>query len=87
LKKGGGIMKQIPILWKITVLSYAVVVFSLLIGGLVVIVNIQEVEERQLRLRSMNTARTVAELSDIKKGVQKPEGWKTVNPIAEKFKL
>jgi two-component system, CitB family, sensor histidine kinase DctS len=80
-------MKQIPILWKITVLSYAVVVFSLLIGGLVVIVNIQEVEERELRLRSMNTARTVAELSDIKKGVQKPEGWKTVNPIAEKIQI
>lgn len=80
-------MKQIPILWKITVLSYVVVIFSLLIGGLVIIFNIQEVEEKELRIRTMNTARTIAELSDIKKGVQEPEGWQKVNPIAEKVRI
>ncbi len=58
-------MRQLPIRWKIMTLSYAVVIFSLLIGGIVIIANIQQKEEKELRIRSMNTARTVAELSDI----------------------
>ncbi|WP_394137759.1 ATP-binding protein [Cytobacillus oceanisediminis] len=80
-------MKQMPIRWKITILSYAVVIFSLLIGGMVVITNIQEKEEKELRIRSMNTARTVAELSDVKKGILQPQGWKTVNKVAEEIRI
>ena len=80
-------MNQMPIRWKITILSYAVVIFSLLIGGMVVIANIQEQEEKELRIRSMNTARTVAELSDVKKGILQPQGWKTVNKVAEEIRI
>ncbi len=79
-------MKQLPIRWKIMILSYAVVIFSLLIGGLVIAVNIQQTEERELRLRSMNTARTVAELSDIKSAINQPEGWKEINPVVEEIR-
>lgn len=80
-------MNQMPIRWKITILSYAVVIFSLLIGGMVVIANIQEQEEKELRIRSMNTARTVAELSDVKNGILQPQGWKTVNKVAEEIRI
>lgn len=80
-------MNQMPIRWKITILSYAVVIFSLLIGGMVVIANIQEQEEKELRIRSMNTARTVAELSDVKKGILRPQDWKTVNKVAEEIRI
>ncbi|RFU69679.1 sensor histidine kinase [Bacillus sp. V59.32b] len=80
-------MKQLPIRWKIMVLSYVVVVFSLLIGGTVIIANIQDKEERELKIRSMNTARTVAELSDVQKAVQERNGWNIVNPIVEELRI
>ncbi|WKA50967.1 sensor histidine kinase [Planococcus liqunii] len=80
-------MKQLPIRWKIMILSYAVVIFSLLIGGIVIVANIQQTEERDLRLRSMNTARTVAELSDIKSAVQQPSGWTTVDPVVDEIRI
>ena len=80
-------MKQLPIRWKIMILSYTVVIFSLLVGGIIIISNIQESEEKDLRIRTMNTARTVAELSDIRKAVQEPTGWETVNPLVEEIRM
>ncbi|WP_078381467.1 ATP-binding protein [Sutcliffiella halmapala] len=80
-------MKQMPIRWKITLLSYSVVILSLLIGGIIVIANIQQQEEKELRIRSMNTARTVAELSDVKVGIHETRGWKTVNPVVEEIRI
>jgi two-component system sensor histidine kinase DctS len=80
-------MKQLPIRWKIMILSYAVVIFSLLIGGIVIVANIQQNEEQDLRIRAMNTARTVAELPDIKSGVQQTDGWGVVNPIVEELRI
>lgn len=85
--KGGWLMKQLPIRWKITILSYVVVIFSLLIGGIVIIANIQQKEEKELRIRSMNTARTVAELSDVKKSLQEKHGWFTLNPVVENIRV
>jgi two-component system sensor histidine kinase DctS len=58
-----------------------------LIGGIVIVANIQQTEEKELRMRSMNTARTVAELSDIKKAVQESNGWDTVNPVVEEIRI
>lgn len=78
-------MKPLPIRWKIMMLSYTVVIFSLLIGGIVIISGIQQNEEKELRIRSMNTARTVAELSDVRKSVLETNGWETVNPIVEEL--
>lgn len=80
-------MRQMPIRWKIMILSYAVVIFSLLIGGVVIVANIQKSEETELRIRSMNTARTVAEISEVKKAVQESNGWKTVNPVVEEIRI
>ncbi|PLR85407.1 histidine kinase [Bacillus canaveralius] len=80
-------MKHLSIRWKITILSYIVVIFSLLIGGIVIVANIQQKEERDLRIRSMNTARTVAELSDVKQAVKKPDGWDKINPIVEDIRI
>jgi two-component system sensor histidine kinase DctS len=80
-------MRQLPIRWKIMTLSYAVVIFSLLIGGIVIIANIQHKEEQELRIRSMNTARTVAELSDVRKAIQEPTGWEIVNPVVDEIRI
>ncbi|MEK4198878.1 sensor histidine kinase [Cytobacillus sp. FSL K6-0265] len=80
-------LKEIPIRWKITLLSYGVVIFLLLICGLVVIANMQQQEELDLRGESMSTARTVAELADIKDGLEEDEGWKIINPIVEEIRV
>lgn len=80
-------MRQLPIRWKIMLLSYAVVIFSLLIGGLVIVANIQQSEEKDLRIRAMNTARTVAEVSDVKEAISQPTGWETINPVVEDLRI
>ncbi|MFD3450394.1 ATP-binding protein [Microbacteriaceae bacterium 4G12] len=80
-------MKKLSIRWKITILSYAIVIFSLMIGGGIVIVNIQQKEENELRIRSMNTARTVAEMSEVKQAVTEKYGWVTLNPVIEKIRV
>lgn len=66
-------------------LSYIVVIFSLLVGGIVIISSIQQNEEQELRIRSMNTARTVAELSDVRNIIQEPSGWEILDPIVEEI--
>ncbi|TWT00505.1 sensor histidine kinase [Planomicrobium sp. CPCC 101079] len=80
-------MRQLPIRWKIMILSYAVVIFSLLVGGIVIIANIQQTEEKDLQIRAMNTARTVAELSDVQSAIQQPKGWEAINPIVEELRI
>jgi len=86
-EKGALNLRQLPIRWKIMILSYAVVIFSLLIGGVIIVANIQQSEEKELRIRSMNTARTVAELSEVKEAVQQSNGWDTVNPVVEEIRI
>jgi two-component system, CitB family, sensor histidine kinase DctS len=80
-------MKQLPIRWKITILSYVVVIFSLLIGGILLVANIRTTKEQEIRTAAMNTARTVSELSDVKKGIQTTKGWNKINPLVEEIRL
>ncbi len=80
-------MRDLPIRWKITILSYAVVIVSLMIGGGIIVANIQQKEEKELRIRSMNTARTVAEMSDVKKSLQETNGWVTLNSVIENIRV
>ena len=80
-------MRQLSIRWKIMFLSYAVVTFTLLIGGIIIIANIQQSEEKELRIRLMNTARTVAEVSDVKDAVQQGNGSALINSIVEEIRI
>jgi two-component system sensor histidine kinase DctS len=57
---------QLPIRWKITILSYIVVIFSLIIGGILLVGEIQQTEEKELEKRTMMIARTVSELPEVK---------------------
>ncbi|MGV3466811.1 MAG: ATP-binding protein [Heyndrickxia sp.] len=80
-------VNQLPIRWKITILSYCVVIFSLFIGGILLVVNIQSTKEQEINTAAMNTARTVAELSDVKKAIQSPKGWTKINHLMEQIRL
>ncbi|MFJ5965617.1 ATP-binding protein [Bacillus sp. NPDC093026] len=62
-------LHQLSIRWKLTILTYFVVIFALFIGGIVLVGGIKQTEERELRKRLMNTARTVAEMSEVKQAL------------------
>ncbi|MFG6118783.1 ATP-binding protein [Thalassobacillus sp. B23F22_16] len=79
-------LKHMPIRWKITILSFGVVLFSILIGGIIVIGNTIESKEDALGEHAMITGRTVANLPDIKEYLTEPAGWTKINPIVERIR-
>ncbi|MFG6115305.1 ATP-binding protein [Halobacillus sp. MO56] len=79
-------LKHMPIRWKITILSFGVVLFSIVIGGIIVIGNTIESKEDALGKQAMITGRTVANLPDIKEYLVEPGGWTKINPIVERIR-
>ncbi|WP_408009758.1 ATP-binding protein [Pseudalkalibacillus sp. A8] len=79
-------LQRLPIRWKITILSFGIVLFSLLIGGIILTGNIYEMKERDLGHRSLLTARTVANLPEVQSGVTESRGWIEINPIVERIR-
>ncbi|MCF6409938.1 ATP-binding protein [Pseudalkalibacillus salsuginis] len=79
-------LQRLPIRWKITILSFGIVLFSLLIGGIILTGNIYEMKERDLGHRSLLTARTVANLPEVQSGVVESRGWIEINPIVERIR-
>jgi two-component system, CitB family, sensor histidine kinase DctS len=81
-------MKQLSIRWKISALIFFIVVFSLLLGGMILIGNYIHTKEEELQQRSLLTARTVAELPEIKKGIigtQKER--QSINEVVERIRI
>lgn len=78
---------KVPIRWKINVLSFGIVLFSLLIGGIIVTGKIIDMKEEELGKQAMITARTVAQLPEIQQEVQKKDGADIINPIVEKIRI
>ncbi|MCK1985973.1 MULTISPECIES: ATP-binding protein [Peribacillus] len=77
---------HMPIQIKITLLSFVIVAFSILIGGIFIFGNIVSVREDEIGKRSMITAHTIAELPEVQKLVREPEGWTELNPIIENLR-
>ncbi|WP_302328437.1 ATP-binding protein [Salirhabdus salicampi] len=80
-------MQILPIRWKITILSFSIVLFSLTIAGIILSGNYIKTKEDEYGIRAMMTARTVAQLPDVIQNIERPEGWKTVNPIVEQIRV
>lgn len=78
---------HIPIQLKITLLSFGIIVFSIIIGGLIVLGNVAALKEEEIGKRSMITAHTVAEMPEVKTFVQKDGAWNQLNPIIEKLRI
>lgn len=79
--------KRLKIKWKIMLLSVGIVLFSLLIGGLIIVGGIIRMTETQLGQRLMTTARTVAEIPLVQKSIQEPDGWTTINQTARRLRI
>lgn len=78
-------LKKLPIRLKIMILSFGIVLFSLLIVGITVIGNIYQGEEEQLGERGLMTGRIVANLPEVEEGLAKPDGWEVINPVVERM--
>ncbi|USG64507.1 sensor histidine kinase [Brevibacillus ruminantium] len=68
-------------------LSVGIVLFSLLIGGIILLGSIMRMTEDELSQRLMTTARTVAEIQIIQKSIQEPDGWKVIAPTARRIRI
>jgi two-component system sensor histidine kinase DctS len=78
---------RLPIQSKITILSFGVVLFSLLIGGIILIGNFVSLTEEEYGNRAMITARTVAQLPEIQKNITQQAGWTSINPMVDRIRI
>ncbi len=72
---------------KIALLSFALVLISVLLVGIVIIERISRSMEQEIGMRAMAIARTVAQLEDVQENLDHLNGSKLIQPIAEKIRL
>ncbi len=82
-------LKNMKMQWKITMLSAGIVLFSMVMGGIILMGNMFQLHERELGQRLMITARTVAELPEVRKSLEGngPRKTEAVNDIADKLRV
>ncbi|MCG5254337.1 ATP-binding protein [Brevibacillus agri] len=68
-------------------LSVGIVLFSLVIGLLIIVGGMIRVTENQLGQRLMTIARTVAQIPLVQESIQEPDGWRQINPTAHKLRV
>lgn len=73
--------------WKIALLSFGLILFSLLIGGIIILGSMTKLKEEALGQQLLITARTVANLPAISENITSSEGWKSIDPVAEKIRV
>ncbi|WNQ10877.1 sensor histidine kinase [Paenibacillus aurantius] len=80
-------LTNLRIQWKITFLSFGIVLFSLLLGGIILLGSTIRLQENAIADRLLITGRTVAELPEIRQHLTEPEGWKAANPVVERIRI
>ncbi|MYL30920.1 GHKL domain-containing protein [Halobacillus halophilus] len=79
-------LKRMPIRWKITILSFGMVLFSLMIGGILIVGHTVETKEEELGERALLTGQTIANLPEVRNNLQEPRGWKNIQPVVEQMR-
>ncbi|MED4878240.1 sensor histidine kinase [Anoxybacillus geothermalis] len=81
-------MNRLPIRWKITILIFVIVSFSMLLSGLFIISDFFHTKEEELSQRALLTARTVSELPEVKHHmIGDKQSRALVNPIVERVRI
>ena len=78
---------QLKLRTKIALLSFTLVLLSVLLAGVVIVERTTAAEEKEIGMRALAIARTVAELKDLQENLGKPDGAKAIQPIAERIRL
>ncbi|OEH86363.1 hypothetical protein BHU72_14170 [Desulfuribacillus stibiiarsenatis] len=79
--------KNLTIRTKITLLVFGLVFVSISLGAALLIENVHTSVEDELGERVRAIAKTVAQMDDLKENITKPDGWKHIQPIAERVRL
>jgi two-component system, CitB family, sensor histidine kinase DctS len=78
--------KQMPIRWKMTILSFGVVLFALIIGFIIFVGKAIEMKKEELGNQALITARTVANLPTVQSHLEELRGWGEIQPIVENIR-
>lgn len=79
--------RNLPIRWKITFLSLGIVIFSLLIGGIILLGYMAETKEEELSNRTLITAQLVAQIKTVQDEINNKEASRILQPIAERIRI
>ncbi|MDX8343160.1 sensor histidine kinase [Rossellomorea sp. YZS02] len=78
--------KHMPIRWKMTILSFGVVLFALIIGFIIFVGKAIEMKKEELGNQALITARTVANLPTVQIHLEESQGWKVIQPMVENIR-
>jgi two-component system sensor histidine kinase DctS len=81
------LLQKLKINWKIAILSFGIVLFSLLIAGIILVGQIISVKEEELGQRLLVTARTVAQLPAVVEGLHNPSKQNDIQAAAERIRI
>jgi two-component system sensor histidine kinase DctS len=78
---------NIPIRWKITGLSFGIVVFALVIIGIILLGYMLNVKEEQLSQRALITAQVVASNPIVQQNVEETDAAEILRPVVERIRV
>ncbi|OIJ16002.1 histidine kinase [Anaerobacillus arseniciselenatis] len=79
--------RNLPIRWKITFLSVGIVIFSLIVGGIILLGYMAEKKEEELSQTTLITAQLVAQYKTVQDEINKENASEVLQPIAEKIRV
>ncbi|TCS80596.1 ATP-binding protein [Tepidibacillus fermentans] len=77
----------LPIRTRITLVTSTIIIIAILAGSALLIKNVYQALEEEQGNRVLAIGRTIAQLETIKDNIGKPNGWKKIQPIAERVRL
>lgn len=80
-------IKGLRMNWKITILSFGIVLFAICIGGIILIGRVIHLQEQELGQRLLVTARTVTQLPSIISGLTEQSHRQEINLITERLRI
>lgn len=80
-------IRNLPIRWKITGLSFGIVAFSLLIIGIILIGYAQDVKEEELSQRVMISAQLVAQNQTVQTSIDTENASEILLPLIERMRI
>ncbi|WP_315971313.1 sensor histidine kinase [Paenibacillus sp. N3.4] len=73
--------------WKITMMSFGIVLFAICIGGIILIGRVVHLQEQELGQRLLVTARTVTQLPSIISGLTEQGHKQEINTVTERIRI
>ncbi|SDY54682.1 two-component system, CitB family, sensor histidine kinase DctS [Evansella caseinilytica] len=79
--------RHLPIRWKITLLSLGIVIFSLLIGGIILLGYMANAKKEELSQRTLITAQSVAQQRIVQDEIESDQASPVLQEIAEHTRI